>query len=345
MRFGLGQFTLQIPPWDDRDHAQLYADTLDLAVLADGAGFDSFWLAEHHGAADGYIPATLPFLSAVAARTSRLEVGTAVLLAPFHDPLRVAEDAAVVDNISGGRLNLGLGLGWAPEEYRMFGMDMKGRGRRLDEFTQVLRLAWTKERFSFAGSFYSYDDVSITPKPARTPHPPIWLGGNADAALRRSARLGDGYFPPSVTGGPMALAERAEQMMVLRREAGVETPYRFGAFIPVGIGSDPDDAWAKIRDGVMHVRGAYLTWAQNQRDVTGAVDAVGGFEQQIRDGCLCGTPEQIVEQLRPAAARIDAAGFADTFISAILAPVGMPHALARAQVERYATEVIPKLRA
>jgi len=343
MKFGLGQFTLQIPPWDDRDHAQLYADTLELAALADDAGFDSFWLAEHHGAADGYVPALLPFLSAVAARTSRIELGTAVMLAPFHDPLRVAEDAAVVDNISGGRLNVGLGLGWAPEEYRMFGVESKGRGKRLEEFAQVLRLAWTQERFSFDGNFYSYDDISVTPKPARRPNPPIWLGGAAEAALVRSARFGDGYFPPSTTGGPAQLVERAGQMLDLRREAGVEGPWRFGAFTPVGIGADADEAWASIRDGVMHVRGAYLTWAQNQRDVTGARDAVTTFEDQIRSGCIVGTPHEVAEQLRPML-EIDAMGYDDSFVSLILAPVGMPHAKAREAIERFAAEVIPALR-
>lgn len=200
MKVGLGQFTLQIPPWDERDHAALYADTLELAALADRAGFDSFWLAEHHGASDGYVSGLLPFLAAVAARTQRIEMGTAVMLAPFHHPLRLAEDAATVDAVSGGRLNVGLGLGWAPEEYRMFAVDPKGRGRRLAEFAQVLRAAWTQERFSFSGEFYSYEDVSVTPKPARPI--PIWLGGSAEGALRRAARWGDGYFPPSTTGGP-----------------------------------------------------------------------------------------------------------------------------------------------
>ena len=256
MRFGLGQFTLQIPPWDARDHAQLYADTLDLAARADEAGFDSLWLAEHHGASDGYNSALLPFLSAVAARTTRLELGAAVLLAPFHNPLRVAEDAAVVDNISGGRLNLGLGLGWAPEEYRMFGAEHKGRGKRLGEFAQVLKRAWTEDRFSFEGEHYTYDDIAITPKPARAGGPPIWLGGNADAALRRSARYGDGYFPPSGAGFD-ALPELAERMISLRRELNPGAPYRFGAFQNVGLGEDEDDAWHSIRDGVLHVRGAY----------------------------------------------------------------------------------------
>ncbi|MFA5891839.1 MAG: LLM class flavin-dependent oxidoreductase, partial [Actinomycetota bacterium] len=126
MKFGIGQFTLQVPPWDLRAHAEVYADVLELIELAERADFDSVWLAEHHGASDGYVPSLLPFLASVAARTTRIKLGTAVMLAPFHHPLRLAEDAAVVDALSGGRLRLGLGLGWVPEEYRMFGAEQRG---------------------------------------------------------------------------------------------------------------------------------------------------------------------------------------------------------------------------
>ena len=343
MRFGLGQFTLQIPPWDARSHAQLYSDTLELAALAEEAGFDSFWLAEHHAASDGYIPSSLPFLAAVAARTRRIQIGTAVLLAPFHDSLRVAEDAAVVDNISGGRLNLGLGLGWAPEEYRMFRAEHKGRGKRLGEFAQVLKLAWTKERFTFDGDHLSYDEITNKPKPARARGPLNWLGGSADAALRRSARFGDGYFPPS-TSTFETLPDLADRMLKLRRELNPSAPYRFGAFQNVGIGDDEDDAWRSIRDGAMHVRGAYMLWGQGARDVSGAREAAEPFEQQIRATCLVGTPEQIVAKMRPAIEKIDALGFEDAFISVILAPPGTPAERARTAVDRFAHEVIPALR-
>lgn len=343
MRFGLGQFTLQIPPWDNRTHAELYADTLELAAWADEAGFDSFWLAEHHGASDGYIPATLPFLAAVAARTRRIEVGTAVLLAPFHDPLRVAEDAAVLDNISGGRLNLGLGLGWAPEEYRMFGAEHKGRGKRLGEFAQVLKSAWSQERFTFHGEHLSYDDVAISPKPARAGGPLVWLGGSADAALRRSARFGDGYFPPS-TSTFDALPDLAANVLSLRKDLNPEQPYRFGSFQNVGLGDDEDDAWRSIRDGVLHVRGSYMLWGQGSRDVSGAREAVEPFEDQIRATCIVGTPEQVVAKMRLPIEKMDALGFDDTFVSVVLAPPGTPDERAREAVDRFAREVIPALR-
>lgn len=334
MRFGIGQFTLQVPPWDRRSHAELYADTLALAAFAEEHDFSSFWLAEHHGAGDGYNPSLLPFLSAVAARTTRLELGTAVMLAPFHDPLRIAEDAAVVDNISGGRLHLGLGLGWAPEEYRMFGVDSAGRGARLAEFVAVLRGAWGAEPFSHDGRFYTYDDVAVTPKPARAGGPPVWLGGGVDAALERAARLGDGHFPPS-TAGLDGIIAHAQKMLDLRSRLGVSGPYRFGAFVPVGIGRDEDDGWAKIRDGVFHVRGAYMLWGQQLRDVTSARESAAPFEEAVRAGCVVGTVQQVTERLRPIVDALSEMDLHEPFLSAILAPPGVGPDVARPQVEAF----------
>jgi probable F420-dependent oxidoreductase len=340
VKFGLGQFTLQIPPWDARDHAQLYADTLELARVAERAGFSSFWLAEHHGAADGYNPALLPFLSAVAARTERLEIGTAVMLAPFHDPLRIAEDAAVVDNISGGRLNLGLGLGWAPHEYQMFGVPTKGRGKRLEEFVEVLRRAWTGEPFTFQGTHLSYEDVVVRPAPARAI--PIWLGGGTPLALERAARMADGHFPPS-TGSPESVVERAKEMLAIREKLGIEGPYRFGMFLAVGMGADADDGWSRIRDGLLHVRGSYALWGMGRRDVENARDTAAQWEDATRGGALCGSPEQIVATLGPHLREIDSLGFADTFCSVILAPPGTPSDRAAEQVETFGATVIAAL--
>jgi alkanesulfonate monooxygenase SsuD/methylene tetrahydromethanopterin reductase-like flavin-dependent oxidoreductase (luciferase family) len=172
--FAFGQMTLQRPSWETRSFRELYADALELATYADELGYHSFWLAEHHGSEDGYIPSTLAFLSAVAARTENIGIGTGVLLAPLHDPIRIAEDAAVVDLVSGGRLRLGLGLGWSEEEYRMFGVEKKARGKRMSELVSMLRDAWTGERFSTDGEQVSYDDIRISPAPGRSI--PIFLG-------------------------------------------------------------------------------------------------------------------------------------------------------------------------
>jgi len=338
MKFGLGQFTLQIPPWDSRTPAQLYADTLDLAAFAESRGFSSFWLAEHHGASDDYNPSLLPMLAAVAARTTVMQIGTGVLLAPLHHPIRLAEDAAVVDAISGGRLNLGLGLGWVEAEYRMFGSEMRRRGKRFDEIIDVLRLAWRGEPFTYEGEFLSFTDTLVRPRPAHSI--PIWLGGQADAAVERAARLGDGHFPASVAGG-MAIVERAQQIRVIREREGLTGPYRYGAFLPVGLGSDPDDGWSGIRDGVLHVRGAYMMWAQGTRDVAGARELLMPHEDAVRAGAVCGTPAQVIEGLRPIVDGIAGSGFDDPFLSVILAPPGTPPDVARERVERFAAEIMP----
>lgn len=342
MRFGIGQFTLQMPPWETRSPADVYSDVLDLAVLADSAGFDSFWLAEHHGAGDAYVPSLLPFLAAVGARTRAIGLGTAVMLAPMHNPLRVAEDAAVVDNISRGRVMLGLGLGWVAEEYRMFEAVKRGRGRRLSEFVEVLRLAWSKERFSFQGRHFSFDDVSVTPKPHRAI--PVWMGGGADAAVTRAACIADGYFPPS-TAGVTGIVECAERVLAARQEAGMSGSFSYGTFLPIGIGRDADDAWASIRDGILHTRGAYMLWAQGRRDLRDAREAAAAVESEVRASCVLGTAPEVVAQLRPVVERLEGLGFDETFISAVLVPPGMPKDRATEAVSRYAEDVLPKLRA
>src|SRR5207247_1412405 len=194
VRVGIGLFTAQIPVGSRRTFAREYRETLDLVRLAETLGFDSAWVSEHHGAGDGYLPSLLPMLAAFAEATDRLKLGTGVLLAPFHDPLRLAEDAAVVDQLSGGRLLLGLGLGWREEEFRMFGQPVSERVARTVEAVEILRRAWTGERFSYEGRIHRYDDVLVTPTPAREGGVPIYLGGFTEKAVRRAGRMGDGYI-------------------------------------------------------------------------------------------------------------------------------------------------------
>ena len=183
-RFGVGLYTGQ------RAGGATYRDAVPLAVAAEEAGFDSFWVTEHHGLPDGYLPSPLTLLAALAPATTRIELGTGVLLAPLHHPLRIAEDAAVVDQLSGGRLILGLGIGYAAHEYRSFGVDPATRGSRLAALVGALRRAWTGEPFSCAE--LDLDDVCVTPAPARAI--PIWLGGYAAAAVRRAGRIADGHL-------------------------------------------------------------------------------------------------------------------------------------------------------
>src|SRR5262245_34363729 len=142
MKFGYGLLTAQHHPRDPRSMVEIYREAVDYGVLAEQGGLDSYWTSEHHFLDDSYTPSQLPILAAVAARTERIRLGTGVLLAPLFDPLHLAEDAAVTDLISGGRLILGLGLGWREEEFEGFGISMRQRAGRMEGAIATLRQAW-----------------------------------------------------------------------------------------------------------------------------------------------------------------------------------------------------------
>src|SRR5947207_3238683 len=157
VHIGIGLFTAQVPPGSDRSFTQEYREALDLVRLAETLGFDSAWVSEHHGAGDGYLASLLPTLAAFAAATEHIRLGTGVVLTPFHHPLRLAEDAAVVDQLSGGRLILGLGLAWREEEFRMFDVPIGERVARTVETIEVLRKAWTGQRFDHEGRVFRFE--------------------------------------------------------------------------------------------------------------------------------------------------------------------------------------------
>lgn len=191
LTIGVGLYTGQRPAGAaDRS----LADALVLARAAEEAGFDAFWVSEHHGWEDGYLPAPLTLLAALAAVTERITLATGVVLAPLHHPLALAEQAAVVDQVAGGRLLLGLGAGYLRSEFARVGADPGRRGAAVEETVAILRQAWTGERFSHHGTVWQLDDVRVTPRPHAGRQIPIWLGGYAPAAVARAGRIADGHL-------------------------------------------------------------------------------------------------------------------------------------------------------
>jgi probable F420-dependent oxidoreductase len=189
MEFSLGLWGMQSFKHAARHHVDLYREMLEDALWAEELGFSHFWVTEHHFWYDGYCPSLLVAAAAAAARTSRIRVGSSMLLLPQHDPLRVAQAAAVADITSGGRFDLGVAVGYRDVEFDAFGIARRDRGARMDEALDVLRLAWTEDRFSYNGRFFQYEDVSVTPKPVQRPIP-IWMGGWAEPVVRRAATRG-----------------------------------------------------------------------------------------------------------------------------------------------------------
>jgi probable F420-dependent oxidoreductase len=341
VRVGIGLFTGQIPEGSGRTFVREYRETLDLVRLAESLGFDSAWVSEHHGASDGYLPSLLPMLAALAASTERMQLGTGVVLAPLHDPLRLAEDAAVVDQLSGGRLILGLGIGWRDEEFRMFGVPRSERAIRTAETIDVLRRAWTGRRFSFEGRAFSYYRVKVTPPSAGEAGIPVYLGGYADAAVRRAGRMADGY----ITDADAAEEVRPALSMLdeSARSAGRD-PRSIGiALIQNAFVTNDTDAWEISRAGVAYQLGTYRAW-EGAADTPeeDRLDPTPPDEETMRTLTPAGTPDEVLRALRPL---VEAFGDRELHLIVRLHYPGMDLGAAAGAVELFGREVLPALKA
>ncbi len=190
----------QLPAAASQDPAQRYRELMAEAVEADRLGFDTLWLAEiHFTPRFCTLPVPLFQLAAIAERTTRLRLGIAVNLLPLHHPVRLAEEVATLDVLSGGRVDFGAGRGAFPDNYHGFGVDMSTSRERFEEMLALIRRAWTEERLSFRGRFYQVDNVEVFPKPVQRPTPPFRLAANSPDTFRFAGA--NGY--PIFAGGPV----------------------------------------------------------------------------------------------------------------------------------------------
>jgi alkanesulfonate monooxygenase SsuD/methylene tetrahydromethanopterin reductase-like flavin-dependent oxidoreductase (luciferase family) len=280
------RFDLRVPDFAPTTHARQYAAALDMAGWADRLGLDVVILSEHHGAPDGYLPAPLTLAAAMLGRTSRIAVNVAAVLVPLHDPIRLAEQLAVLDLSAPGRVSIVAGVGYRSVEFAMAGVDRAERGRLLEDGVEVLRRAWTGEPFTWRDR-----DVVVTPKPATPGGPMIMIGGSTEIAARRAARLRCGFFP--AVGDPrLADLYRDECTKV-----GFDTGF---CSLPSGPGfvfvaDDPDAAWARIGPHALFDAQTYAAWQEGPQrsavDVKGAqtwqdVRATGVYEVVTPDECV-----------------------------------------------------------
>ena len=327
-----------MPPGSARSFHQEYRDTIELVKLAEDAGFDAAWVSEHHFSADGYLPSLLPMLAAFAAVTKKIELGTGVMLAPFHDPIRLAEDFAVVDQLSGGRTIAGFGIGWREEEFRAFDIETKERVRRMVEVIEILRLAWNEERFDYTGKHFQLSSVAVTPKPARVP--PILVGGFVDDAISRAGRIGDGYISSRVSPG--RLEEAFALAAAARADGGHDGPPIVAVLQNAFVSDDPERDWPLVRDGIGHQLGTYAGWSAGT-DVAGRpLEVLPPDDEDIKRTTAYGTPGEVVDALAPLVRVL--ARYPESHLIVRLHYPGMSAEPAARAIETFATEVAPPLR-
>jgi len=241
LRFGV-VYDFRNPPDSGIPTERLYAEILDQVAWIDTLGLDLVWFTEHHFVDDGYLPSWTPVAGAMAARTSRVRFSSDICLLPFQHPVRLAEDLAVLDNLSGGRIEMGVGMGYAPHEFRGFGIPLPQRLSRMEEGLEVLTRAFTGERFSFHGTRYHFDDVVIRPRYVQPGGPPLWIAAMSARGAARAARF-DAHLLPQ--------GERSQVLDPWReavRAAGRSPDSRrVGIIRSCFVTDDPERDWPAVR--------------------------------------------------------------------------------------------------
>lgn len=336
LHVGLGTISGQVPSAEARSVADTYGDVLSLARLAEDAGFASLWVSEHHGAADSHMPSPLVILAAIAAVTRRIGLGTGIAIGPFQHPIRFAEDCAVVDQLSRGRLIVGIGAGWRQEEFDAFRIPMAERTGRTGELVRLLRAAWDGDPSSFEGRYLSYPRIVVTPKPMG--HLRVVLGGSTPAAAARAGRLADGFL----AGPQHDLAAFREQVRAFDRAArdSGRDPSRlaigFQAITWVSRdGAVPGD----VRQAIWHKMGTSLRWHAGER-VSGPEDLPPLDDEAVGRRAFTGTPAQLAARLRP---WVEAFPGRELHLLVRLQHAGLPLAAVADAARLFAAEVIPAL--
>ncbi|MFF9775259.1 LLM class flavin-dependent oxidoreductase [Streptomyces sp. NPDC013978] len=228
-----------------------YRAAVEMAAYADEQGIATVQTEEHHGVENNWLPSPFVFAGAVFGATRRIAVTVSAVIGPLHDPLRLAEDIAVLDLMSGGRLVTVAGIGYRPEEYAQFDVEWERRGKLQDEVLETLLRAWTGEPFAYRGR-----TVRVTPRPGTEPHPLLLVGGSSRAAARRAARLGLPFFPSAHL--PELESYYKERLVEYGTEGWTMMPAAETPLLHVA--EDPDRAWAEYGGHFLHEARTYASW-------------------------------------------------------------------------------------
>ncbi len=262
MAMSTARFNFIQPGLEPAEMSERYRAALDMVSLMDANGFAMISLEEHHGADNGWSPSPLATAGLIFGRTQNVGVTVSALLVPLHDPLRLAEDIAVLDLASGGRLVIVAGLGYRPEEYAAHRKDWSRRGQLLDESLDAMLKAWTGEPFDYGGT-----TVRVTPRPLTQPHPLVLVGGTSKVAARRAARFGLPFFPAANL--PELEAYYYERCTAEGTQGFCMMPAARTTLLFVA--EDPDKAWAEIGHHLLHEAQTYFGMADTGHSIRRAL--------------------------------------------------------------------------
>jgi alkanesulfonate monooxygenase SsuD/methylene tetrahydromethanopterin reductase-like flavin-dependent oxidoreductase (luciferase family) len=317
---------------------RLIDEIMEQAELCEQVGFDGFYFTEHHQQDDGYLPAPVLMAGMVGARTTKLKVGTCVLLAPLYHPIRLAEDIAVVDQATKGRFLTAVGIAYQPPDFEAFGVNMKSRVGRTEEVVEVLRKAWSGERFSHASRYHKIENVRVTPQPYKNRMPPIWMAGWVPEGLERAGRMADGWIADPIQSLPVIkdytrrYREAAERhgrkpYVCLMRDCVISDTWE-GAVAK----SDPTMVTHRWYYGYgAYVPDVYLQDVKSPDELT--------FEKIAKDRLIAGSPAQCLEQLKMWQEEIKP----DYLMLRMRQPGGPDQAEALKDIRRFGEQVIAKL--
>jgi alkanesulfonate monooxygenase SsuD/methylene tetrahydromethanopterin reductase-like flavin-dependent oxidoreductase (luciferase family) len=298
VKFGVLQFF----SWPERriPIAQVYERALSRIEIMDRTGYDAVWLAEHHFNSFSVCPSVHLMGTHVAARTQRLRIGTAVTLAAFYHPLRIAEEIALLDVLSGGRVNFGAGRGFDPTEFRAFGVPIEESADRFREAVEVVLAAWCSDRLDYSGKYFSFDGVEVLPKPAQQPHPPVWVAASSEPAIAWAGQRGltimmDPHSPH---------VEIARKRELYRSQLEAVGGTMDGREIPmarlVAVAETEAQAEAVARAGAGWIVGSYMGKANaNLFDPKGLAAPIADPIDRYMNGIVVyGTPEKVLDELQ-----------------------------------------------
>ncbi|NRA01651.1 MAG: LLM class flavin-dependent oxidoreductase [Myxococcales bacterium] len=301
MKFGVLQFF----SWPERrvPLQTVYARALERIEIMDQSGYDAVWLAEHHFTGYSVCPSVHLMALQAASRTKNLRIGTAVSLAALYHPLRLAEEVALLDVLTGGRINWGAGRGFDPAEFRAFGVPVEESAARFREAVEIVLAAWQSERLSWQGKYWTFEDLEVLPKPHQDPHPPVWVAATSRSAVEWAASRGF-----SILMDPHAThAELARKREFYRESLEANGHSIAGRELPMArlfaVAETDAEAEAVARRGAAWTVGAYVNPEKSSGHAVGAdrhfTEPVRDPVERYLDGVIVyGTPERVIDQLR-----------------------------------------------